>query len=126
MTYEAGTAVRLRAFHVMPGMPPPEGERHAHDYRIEVVVGREELDDRGMVVDLAELDDALEDVAAHVHGRDLDRIRPEGVEAVTVELFARWAHGALAERVRLAGGTTLTVRVWESADEWGAYTAPVG
>lgn len=125
MTYEAGTAVRLRAFHVMAGMPPPEGERHAHDYRIEVVVGREELDERGMVVDLAQLDDALEDVAAHVHEQDLDRIRPEGVDAVTVELFARWAHGALAERVRLAGGATLTVRVWESADEWGAYTAPV-
>ena len=47
--YEAGTALQVRAFHVMPGMPPPEGERHSHDYRLEVVVRRDDLDERGMV-----------------------------------------------------------------------------
>ena len=123
--YEVGTAVRLRAFHVMPGLPPPEGERHPHDYRVQVVVRRAELDERGMVVDLADLEDALEDVAAHVHGRDLERIRPEGVEAVTVEVFARWFHGALAERVRRAGGEELGIRVWESPDDYGAFDAPL-
>ena len=119
--YEVGTTVRIRAFHVMPGLPPPEGERHAHEYRVEIAVGRERLDDGWMVVDLAMLEEALEEAAAHVHGRDLDRIRPEGVEAVTVEVLARWFHDELAERIRGAGGERLVVRVWESADEYGAY-----
>jgi hypothetical protein len=30
----------------MPGMAGPEGQLHDHDYRIEIVVDREQLDDR--------------------------------------------------------------------------------
>src|SRR3954451_1819179 len=95
--YETGTALGVRAFHVMPGMPPPEGERHAHDYRLDVVVHRDDLDERGMVVDLDLLDQALRSAAAQVEDADLERIRPADAEAVTVEVFARWVHGQLAD-----------------------------
>ena len=79
----------------MPGMPGPEGTRHAHDYRIEVVVRRRELDDRGMVCDLDVLDAALREVGARLDGQDLELIRPEDADAVTVEVFARWVHQTL-------------------------------
>ena len=49
--YEVGSSVTVRALHQMP-MPGPEGELHAHDYRFDVVVGRGELDEHGMVCDL--------------------------------------------------------------------------
>jgi 6-pyruvoyltetrahydropterin/6-carboxytetrahydropterin synthase len=119
--FETGTSVRVRAAHVMPGVEGPEGELHEHDYRIEVVVGRPELDDRGMVIDLDVLDAALREVAGEVDGADLERIRPPEAEAVTVEIFARWAHGRLAAAVQRAGARELTVRVWESADAFGGY-----
>jgi 6-pyruvoyltetrahydropterin/6-carboxytetrahydropterin synthase len=105
--YETGTALQVRAFHVMPGMPPPEGERHAHDYRLDVVVRRDDLDDRGMVVDLDLLDGALRDAAAQVDGADLEQIRPADAEAVTVEVFAWWLRHPrrprVGVRVRLRG-----------------------
>ncbi len=123
--YETGTALQVRAFHVMPGMPPPEGERHSHDYRLDVVVSRDDLDERGMVVDLDLLDQALRDAAAQVDGADLDRIQPADAEAVTVELFARWVHGRLADALGQLPGVTLAVRVWESATAFGGYTAPL-
>jgi len=94
--YEVGAAVNVRALHVMPGVQGPEGELHAHDYRIEVVVEREELDDHGMVCDLDVLDAALQATAAHVRDADLERIRPREAEAVTVEVFARWTHDRIA------------------------------
>lgn len=121
MTHEVGLSRQVNAFHVMPGMPEPEGSLHDHDYRVEVVVGRERLDDRAMVCDLDVLEAALADVLARVEGKDLDVIRPDGVEAVTVEVFAQWVHGALAEPVRVAGGETLAVRVWESPVAFGGY-----
>jgi 6-pyruvoyltetrahydropterin/6-carboxytetrahydropterin synthase len=121
--YETGTALRVRAFHVMPGMPPPEGERHSHDYRLDVVVRREDLDERGMVVDLDLLDQALRDAAAQVDGADLETIRPADAEAVTVEIFARWLHGQLAAALGRLPGVTLAVRVWESSTAFGGYTA---
>jgi 6-pyruvoyltetrahydropterin/6-carboxytetrahydropterin synthase len=120
--YETGTAVQVRAFHVMPGLPPPEGERHSHDYRLDVVVRRDDLDERGMVVDLDLLDRALRDAAAEVDGGDLERIRPDA-EAVTVELFARWVHGRVAAVLGGLPGLTLAVRVWESPVAFGGYTA---
>jgi 6-pyruvoyltetrahydropterin/6-carboxytetrahydropterin synthase len=123
--YQVGTAIEVRAFHVMPGVEGPEGQLHAHDYKIEVLVVRAELDGRGMVCDLDILDGALRRVADTVRDANLDTIRPADAEAVTVEVFARWAHGALAEAVRAGGGEELTVRVWESPLAFGAYRAPV-
>ena len=123
--YETGTALQVRAFHVMPGMPPPEGERHSHDYRLDVVVRRDDLDERGMVVDLDLLEQALRDAAAQVDGADLEKIQPAGAGAVTVEVFARWVHGEIAGALGRRPGLTLAVRVWESATAFGGYTAPV-
>ncbi len=124
--YETGTIRSVRAFHVMPGVEGPEGERHAHDYRVEVVVGCAQLDERAMGIDLDVLDAALLGVLSAVEEADLDeRIRPPGAEAVTVEVFARWIFDQLAEAARAAGGHTLAVRVWESPTAFGGYHAPL-
>jgi 6-pyruvoyl-tetrahydropterin synthase len=123
--YEVGTSIEVRALHVMPGVKGPEGELHAHDYRLEVVVGRPDLGDRGMVCDLDVLDAALADVADRLRDADLEAIRPPDAEAVTVEVFARWLHGTLAGPVAESGGQHLAVRVWESPVAFGGYQARV-
>jgi 6-pyruvoyltetrahydropterin/6-carboxytetrahydropterin synthase len=121
--YETGTALQVRAFHVMPGLPPPEGERHSHDYRLDVVVRRDDLDERGMVVDLDLLDKALRDAAVQVADADLENV--VDAEAVTVEVFARWLHGELATALGRLPGGTLAVRIWENPSAFGGYTAPL-
>jgi 6-pyruvoyltetrahydropterin/6-carboxytetrahydropterin synthase len=108
----------------MPGLPGPEGQLHDHDYRIEVVVDRDQLDDRGMVCDLDVLEAALTELTSQVEGRNLEEIRPAEAEAVTVEVFARWVHDSLASVVAAAGGETLAVRVWETPVAFGGYRAP--
>ena len=124
--YEVGTAIEVRAFHVMPEMDGPEGERHAHNYKVEVVVERAELDERGMVCDLDTLEAALGETAGRVRDDDVEVIRPGGsTEAVTVEVFAKWVHGALAESARRAGGEVLSVRVWESPLAFGGFRARI-
>ncbi|HEY1634423.1 MAG TPA: 6-carboxytetrahydropterin synthase [Acidimicrobiales bacterium] len=125
-TYQVGTAKEVRALHLMPGVEGPEGQLHAHDYRIELLIERTTLGDEGMVCDLDLLDGALSDIIDRVRDRDLETIRPVDAEAVTVEIFARWVHGAIAAAVRSAGGETLTVRVWESPVAFGGYRATVG
>jgi len=34
VTCEVGLSRGVRAFHIMPGLPGPEGQLHDHDYRI--------------------------------------------------------------------------------------------
>lgn len=123
MTCEVGLSRSVHAFHVMPGMPGPEGELHDHDYRIDVVVSRGQLDDRGMVCDLDVLEAALAELAGGIQDRNLEEIRPPEAEAVTVEVFARWVHDRLGPVVAAAGGEELSVRVWESPVAFGGYRA---
>ena len=123
--FEVGASAPLRAVHRLPWLTGPEAEPHEHEYRIEVVVARARLDERGMVCDLDVLRGALDGVLARLEGRDLDEIRPDDVDAVTVEVLARWLHGELREPVRMGGGETLAIRVWEAPDAFGGYRAPV-
>ena len=123
MTYEVGLSRSVRAFHIMPGLPGPEGQLHDHEYRIEIVVDREQLDKRGMVCDLDLLEAALTELTGRIDGRNLEEIRPAEAEAVTVEVFARWVHDSLSPAVAVGGGDTLAVRVWETAVAFGGYRA---
>jgi 6-pyruvoyltetrahydropterin/6-carboxytetrahydropterin synthase len=123
--YQVGTAIEFTAQHVMPGVPGPEGELHEHDYRLDVLVERGELDDRGMVCDLDVLDAALQQIDDIVRGKNLEIIRPADTEAVTVEVFARWAHEQVATAIRSSGAESLSVRVWENPLAFGGYSAPL-
>ncbi|HEV8371923.1 MAG TPA: 6-carboxytetrahydropterin synthase [Actinomycetota bacterium] len=122
--YEVGSGVTVRALHQQP-VEGPEGELHPHDYRIDVVVGRRELDEHGMVCNLDALRAALQAIVARIEGKDLEEIRPPAAEAVTVEVLARWAHQNLVPVLRQAGGDMLAVRVWESDSDFGGYAGPV-
>jgi 6-pyruvoyltetrahydropterin/6-carboxytetrahydropterin synthase len=122
--YEVGSSVTVQALHRLP-VPGPEGELHAHDYRIDVVVGRGELDEHGMVCDLDVLRSTIQAMAAGIRGRDLEEIRPPQAEAVTVEVLARWAHQRLAATLRRSGAETLAVRVWETPSDFGGYAGPM-
>lgn len=121
--YEVGLSKTFVAWHVMPGTEGPEGELHTHDYRLEVVISRPRLDERGMVCDLDLLDAAMEKLVGRVAGQNLDIIQPPDAEAVTVEVLARWAHDELAGQLAIEGG--LAVRVWESPVAFGGYGAPI-
>ena len=123
--FEVGASADLRALHRIPWLPPPEGDLHAHDYRVEVVVERATLDGRGMVCDLDVVEAALRDAVAGLEGKDLDSIRPPEAEAVTVEILAHWFHERLADAISAAGGEALAVRVWESPTAFGGYRARV-
>ena len=121
--FEVGASTSFRAFHRMPDHPPPEDERHPHDYRVEVAAERERLDERGMVCDLDVLTGALAEVADRICDRDLSETC--GVEAVTVEVLAAWIHERLADPLRGDGAEVVSVRVWESEDAFGGLRARV-
>ena len=125
MSFEVGASRPLRALHRLPWGTPDEREPHAHDYRIDVVVERDGLDERGVVCDLDILGEALDAVVARLQNHDLDEVLHADERGVTVELLARWLHGELAEAVAEAGGDALAVRVWEAPDAFGGYRGPI-
>lgn len=123
--FEVGTSASLKAIHREPWKDGPEGEPHAHDYRIELGVESPTLDERGMVCDLDLLDSALLNVLEKLDGQDLDAII-HAADAVTVEVLARWLHGELRAPLAGAGVRWLGVRVWESPEAFGGYRGSIG
>ena len=121
--YEVGISKSVVAWHVMPDMAGPEGELHSHDYRLDVVVSRNALDERGMVCDLDLLEGALEKIVGVVADQNLEIIQPLEEGPVTVEVFARWVHGELGPLLPIEAD--LWVRVWESPLAFGGYAAPI-
>jgi 6-pyruvoyltetrahydropterin/6-carboxytetrahydropterin synthase len=118
--YEVGVVRELRAIHVMSDVDGPEGKPHAHDYRVEVRVSIPELDERGMALDLVELEAALDATLSTVRDADLEQIRPSRYPGVTVEIFARWVHDGVIERV---GHRDVAVRIWEHDGAFAGYGA---
>jgi 6-pyruvoyl-tetrahydropterin synthase len=125
MSFEVGAGVGLRARHVMP-VEGPEGELHAHEYRVEVVATRSRLDPRGMVVDLDVLRAVLAATLDPLRDADLGPIAPPGAQGVTVEVFAQWIWDEIAGRLAAEGAEAVRVRVWETESEFAGYTADVG
>ena len=119
--FEVGATARFRAFHSIPMQPPPEDERHAHDYRVEVVAERESLDERGMVCDLDVVTGCLADAGRRLRDRDLAEVCETPV--VTVEVLAAWIHAQLASPLKNDGAEFLSVRAWESEDAFGGIRA---
>ena len=124
--FEVGLSANFTASHVMPGVEGPEGELHEHDYRLEVVASRRQLDERSMVCDLDDLERALSATVEVVEGKDLELIRPPDAEAVTVEVLARWSHAEVGRRLGEGAVELLSVRVWESPVAFGGYSGPPG
>ena len=122
MSYEAGAVTALRAKHVMP-VEGPEGRLHDHEYRVEVVASRAGLDERGMVVDLDVLREAVAAMLEPLRDTDLTPLAPPGTEGVTVEVLARLVFDGVAERLAGEGAERLSVRVWESDTEFAGYAA---
>ncbi len=121
--FQVGSSIGFRALHRMP-VEGPEGELHEHDYRVDVVAGRRELDGRGMVCDLDVLNGELGRIADGLSNADLEAIRPPDAGAVTVEVLARHVHESLAPALGYQGVEWLEVRAYESEREFGGYVGP--
>jgi 6-pyruvoyltetrahydropterin/6-carboxytetrahydropterin synthase len=120
--YHVGTAAEFVAFHVMPEMEGPEGTLHSHDYRLDVVLDRAELDAAGMVCDLDVLHTVMDDIVEIVSGKNLELIRPADATAVTVEVFARWSHQQIAAALAGSGVDQIHVRIYENPVAFGGYS----
>ncbi|MEK9501557.1 6-pyruvoyl trahydropterin synthase family protein [Gaopeijia maritima] len=102
---------------------------HEHDWVVEATVAGALDPDTGWVVDLAELDGALEEIRGRLAGRDVREAVPErfgpGARQPSTEELARWVWSTLADR--LQGEVSLArVRVAESDDLWAECVAQTG
>lgn len=76
MIYRVTKEFRFEAAHHLTKVPEEHKCRrpHGHSYRVEVTVESKELDERGMVVDYAELADVFKDLILICDHKDLNEV----------------------------------------------------
>lgn len=106
-----GAIYTFEAAHHLPHVP--DGHKckrvHGHNYKVEVMLSSPTLDERGFVVDFAELDAAMQPLIDKLDHTLLNDT--EGLENPTAEIIALWFRDRLQDVLR---GFRPLIRVWET------------
>lgn len=98
-----------------------ENEPHSHHYQLELQLHGDELDRHGYLVDIVDIENALDALVARYRDRSLNE-QPEfeGLNP-SIEHFSRILCQALDERIQARNIRAMTVKLWENEIAWAAY-----
>ena len=117
--YALGVRADFTAEHYLVGGEfGPEGAPHAHDYRIEVVLEGDRLDEHGFLVDIVRVRAELDGLVGRYRDQLLNDLPEFSGVNTGCEVFSQVLASALAEKLGAAGPSRLRVRLWESTDAW--------
>ncbi len=100
----------------------PENEKHSHHYQVEVRLSGASLDQHGYLVDIVEIEAALDELVSRYRDHTLNDLPEfEGLNP-SIEHFARIFCEAFAQRVQAPNISHITVVIWENEIAWASYT----
>jgi len=124
--YEVYVAATFEAAHRLRGDFGPASRTHGHTYRLEAMVRGENLAEDGTLLDIGELRETVEGLAASLNYRDLDEVPGLAGKNTTAEVVAGFCWEAISPSLRGRGLDSLAVRVWESPQVYAAREGDLG
>jgi 6-pyruvoyltetrahydropterin/6-carboxytetrahydropterin synthase len=94
---------------------------HGHNWRVEVTVAAERLDEAGMGLDFTVLRAKTAEVLAVFDHRFLNEVEPFREQNPSSELIARHVFDSLSTTINEERARVYSVRVWESDGSWAEY-----
>lgn len=98
-----------------------ENRPHSHRYRLEVRLEGRELDRHGFLVDLVDLQSAVDAILGRMGGRSLNELPEFAGLNPSLEHFARIVCHELDRSLPKAGLEGVEVRLWEDGSAWASY-----
>jgi 6-pyruvoyltetrahydropterin/6-carboxytetrahydropterin synthase len=122
--YSLGMRREFSARHYLVGGDwGEENIEHPHRYRMELVLEAESLDRHGFLVDIVEVSDHLDAVAAHFQDKTLNTLAVFSGLNPSIERLALILHDAFKERLAHLALDAMTVTIWEDEIAWTSYRA---
>jgi 6-pyruvoyltetrahydropterin/6-carboxytetrahydropterin synthase len=103
--------------------PGPEGDLHSHQFRIELELAGEALNEYDYLVDIDEVNAALDAIESRYADETLNDLPEFEGYNPSVERFARVVHERVCAEVSTDGVDRLTVTMWEDDVANAAYSA---
>ncbi len=103
-----------------------ENQKHSHHYRVEIMIESDQLDQHGYLIDIVDLDHAVENIVAGFQDKTLNELAPFADVNPSLERFAKIFFDALNKRLKLDHHSA-TIKLWENDTDWAAYqkTTPI-
>lgn len=98
-----------------------ENQLHSHHYLLELQLDGKELDRHGYLVDITEIEAALNELCARYRDRILNDLPEFNGLNPSIEHFSRLVCLALRDRILAQNIHTFTVRLWENDIAWAAF-----
>lgn len=99
-----------------------ENQLHSHHYQLELILKGEQLDQHGYLVDIVDIESALDAAIARYRDRTLNDLEEFTGLNPSIERFARALCQSLAARVQAPNLSAVRVKLWENEAAWAAYT----
>jgi 6-pyruvoyltetrahydropterin/6-carboxytetrahydropterin synthase len=112
--YEVAYETTFCATHRLTEAGRPIEPLHGHDWKVEIVAMGETLDKIGVVLDFEVLREALRDIAAQFHYRDMNEHPAFVGTSPSAEAVARYIFQELRRTLGDKGERLRRVRVWEA------------
>lgn len=123
--YSLSLKKEIDAEHLLPFAGVIEEKKHVHEYKIEVKLKGEELQEEGYLIDLKELDRILDDVLEEYEGKFLNDLKKFEGKNPTAENFSRELWKDIASALDAENVETVSVRVWEGGHASASYQGDV-
>lgn len=95
---------------------------HGHNYRVQISVSCDELDDEGLVVDFVRLKEAMQEVIKRFDHQLLNEVEPFDMLNPTLEHLARYIAEEVAVRIDDGRARVTECLLWETERNRVLYT----
>ena len=120
--YELVIEEEFSAAHQLRQLPDNAEPLHGHNWRVQVSVTAQDLDEHGLVMDFARLREQVRAEVAPFAQRFLNEIPPFTRLEPSAENVAKWLYERVTERVNSGRVRVSRVMVWESSAAGATYS----
>ena len=119
--YELMIETDFSAAHQLRGYKGKCEDLHGHNWKVQIIVSSDKLNDIGIVVDFNELKEMSREVISQLDHSFLNDIFPFTEINPSSENIARWIYDSIRKKVQNKNCTVSSVTVWENDSASATY-----
>ena len=122
--YELKIITQFAAAHQIRGIEGGCERLHGHNWKVEVFVSGDKLDENGLLIDFRDIKDKTEALMDELDHRFLNELEPFTTLNPSSENISRHVYEALSRQLNTDTIRISKITVWESDSACASYTEP--